>query len=71
MQQTIHQFRQETDLFYSISEDIHTDGWQDNIGETFYRDIIDPMKDLSYNMAAAMEDLSSALYRIKEEIDKI
>lgn len=71
MQQTISHFKQEADSLCSISEAIHTDGWQDEVGDAFYRDIIDLMKDLSSNMATAMEDLSSTLYRIKEEIDRI
>ena len=71
MQQTISHFRQEANLLYSISEAIHTDGWQDELGDAFFRDIIGAMMDLSSNMATAMEDLSATLYRIKEEIDLI
>ena len=71
MQQTISHFRQEADLLCSISESIHTDGWQDSVGDAFYRDIIQPMKEESSKMSTTMEDLTSALYRIKEEIDKI
>ena len=41
----------------------------DSVGDAFYRDIIQPMREESSKMSTAMEDLTSALYRIKEEID--
>lgn len=70
MRQTINDFRHNLSQMNQVSETVHG-SWQDNVGDAFYRDIIDPMKELSSNMATAMEDLSSTLYRIKEEIDKI
>lgn len=70
MKQAINDFRQSSNQFCQMSDSVHST-WQDNVGDAFYHDIIDPMKELSSNMATAMEDLSSTLYRIKEEIDRI
>lgn len=70
MRQSINRYIQQNNQFGTLSETVRGT-WQDSVGDAFYRDIIDPMKDLSSNMITAMEDLSSTLYRIKEEIDRI
>ena len=70
MRQSISNFVQSSSQMTQVSNTVRGT-WQDNVGDAFYRDIIDPMKDLSSNMATAMENLSSTLYQIKEEIDKI
>lgn len=70
MKQSINNYTRQANQFSTLSDTIHG-SWQDNVGDAFYRDIINPIKDLSSNMVTAMEDLSSRLYQIKEEIDKI
>lgn len=70
MRQSINNFSQKSTQFSTLSEKVHGT-WQDSVGDAFYRDIIQPMKEESSKMSTAMEDLTSALYRIKEEIDKI
>lgn len=70
MRQLINKYIQQNNQFGSLSETIHGT-WQDSVGDAFYRDIIQPMKEESSRMATSMEDLTSTLYRIKEEIDKI
>lgn len=70
MRQSINIFSQHSNQFGTLSETVHGT-WQDSVGDTFYRDIIQPMKEESSKISTAMEDLTSALYRIKEDIDKI
>lgn len=70
MRQSINRYIQQNNQFGTLSEAVHGT-WQDSVGDAFYRDIIQPIKEESSKMSTAMEDLTSALYRIKEEIDKI
>lgn len=70
MKQSINRFTQQNNQFGTLSEIVHGT-WQDCVGDAFYRDIIQPMKEESSKMSTAMESLTLALYRIKEEIDKI
>ncbi len=70
MRQLLNNFSQNSSQFGTLSETVNGT-WQDSVGDAFYRDIIQPMKEESSKMSTAMEDLTSALYRIKEEIDKI
>lgn len=70
MRQSINSFSLQSAQFSTLSETVYGT-WQDSVGDAFYRDIIQPMKEESSKMSTAMEDLTSALYRIKEEIDKI
>lgn len=70
MRQSLNNFSQNSTQFGTLSETVRGT-WQDSVGDAFYRDIIQPMREESSKMSTAMEDLTSALYRIKEEIDKI
>ena len=70
MRQSINNFSRQSAQFGTLSDTVHGT-WQDSVGDAFYRDIIQPMKDESTRMTTAMEDLTSELYRIKKEIDKI
>lgn len=70
MRQSINNFTQNSTQFDTLSETVHGT-WQDSVGDAFYRDIIQPLKEESSKMSTAMEDLTSTLYRIKEEIDNI
>ena len=45
--------------------------WNDVVGEAFYRDIIEPLKEQSSEMTTAMHELHSTLLNLKSEIDKI
>lgn len=70
MRQSLNNFSQHSNQFSTLSETVHGT-WQDSVGDAFYRDIIQPIKDESIKMTSAMEDLASSLYQIKAEIDKI
>lgn len=45
--------------------------WQDSVGEAFYRDIIQPLKNEESGMEAAMETLLSKLEQLKTQIEAI
>lgn len=70
MRQSINRYIQQNNQFGTFSETV-LGTWQDSVGDVFFREIMEPMKDESIRMTTAMEDLSSTLYRIKDEIDMI
>lgn len=70
MRQSINNFSQHSNQFGTLSEMVHGT-WQDSVGDAFYRDIIQPMKEESSKMLTAMDELYSTLLNLKSEIDKI
>lgn len=70
MKSSINSFIQSSAGFSQVAGAVYNT-WQDNVGDAFYRDIIQPLKEESSKMSTAMDDMCSKLYRIKEEIEKI
>lgn len=70
MKQSINNFQHQTSQMLSVSGDVRNT-WRDNVGEAFYRDIIQPLKEQSTEMTSAMDELCSTLLELKSEIDKI
>ena len=70
MRQFIMNFKNDTEQFNMIADAIRT-SWQDSVGEAFYRDIIQPLKDEEPGMVTAMETLSFSLEQLKTQIDAI
>lgn len=70
MIQSINNYRQNNIQFSQLADSVRST-WQDDVANVFYRDIIQPMQNEASMMSTNMEDLSSTLYRIKDEIDMI
>ena len=70
MRQFIMNFKNDAEQFNMTADAIRT-SWQDNVGEAFYRDIIQPLKDEEPEMLTAMETLSFNLEQLKTQIDAI
>lgn len=70
MRQSIELFRTHLSQF-SATADVVKASWQDNIGDAFYRDIIQPLKQESAEMVATMQGLPPVLEHIKSQIDAI
>lgn len=70
MRQSISNFKSQTAQFSATADAIKA-SWQDNVGDAFYRDIIQPIKEESARMEMAMQALSSKLEQLKMQIDAI
>ena len=70
MRQSINNFNNQAAQFGSTADAIRT-SWQDNLGDAFYRDIIQPLKNDVPGMEAAMTRLQSQLEQLKSQIDAI
>ena len=70
MRQSINSFRQNTAGFDRVSGMVRGT-WQDNVAETFYAEIVEPLKAESSSIATAMDDLSDTLQMLKQQIDSI
>ena len=70
MRASINHFEQSEHTFSTQS--LHTsESWRDNVGNAFYRDIVEPIKQEAIEMKTAMNDLVNELELIKTEIDAI
>ena len=70
MRTDINIFRNSMGCIDNIGHEIKN-GWNDTVGETFARDIIQPAAECTRDMDAAMSALADKLERIKTEIDRI
>ena len=70
MKQTINAFRQDNARLKEISSSVRVT-WRDNVADAFYRCIVDPLNTEASAMTSSMENLTSTLYNIKEQIDSI
>ena len=70
MKQSISDFQHQSSQMLSVSGNVRST-WNDVVGEAFYRDIIEPLKEQSSEMTTAMDELHSTLLNLKSEIDKI
>ena len=70
MRQSTISFNNQVAQFSATADAIKT-SWQDNVGDAFYRDIIQPLKEESARMETAMQALPQKLEQIKTQIDAI
>lgn len=70
MRQSINNFKNYSTQFNAIADAIRS-SWQDNVGEAFYRDVIQPLKDEEPGMESAMQTLLYKLEQLKIQIDAI
>ena len=70
MRQSINNFKNYSTQFNAIADAIRS-SWQDNVGEAFYRDVIQPLKDEEPGMESAMQNLLYKLEQLKIQIDAI
>lgn len=70
MRQSINNFKNNAEQFNMTADAIRAT-WQDSVGEAFYRDIIQPLKNEESGMEAAMETLLSKLEQLKTQIEAI
>ena len=70
MNQCISSFELTRTEFEKVSISVQS-GWNDEVMNHFYNEIIYPMQADAKQIKSSMDELSAALQRIKEEIDSI
>ncbi len=70
MRQSINSFRNNVRQFNSNADAIRP-SWPDNVGNAFYRDIIQPLKAEAERLEPHMEELIVTLEQLKPQIDAI
>lgn len=70
MKTAINSIKQSSANFNQIASSVRST-WQDNVAESFYAKIVDPLKEESSSIITDMEDLSNTLEMIKGQIDSI
>lgn len=70
MRQSINSFRNNVRQFKSTADAIRP-SWPDNVGDAFYRDIIQPLKAEAERLEPHMEELIVTLEQLKPQIDAI
>lgn len=70
MKTSINSFRQSSAGFNQVASSVRST-WQDNVAESFYTRIVEPLKEESSSIATAMDDLSNTLEVLKGQIDSI
>ena len=70
MRQSTINFNNQVTQFSATADTIKT-SWQDSVGDAFYRDIIQPLKEAAERLEPAMQALPPKLEQLKTQIDAI
>lgn len=70
MRQSTNNFNNQVAQF-SANADAIKASWDDSVGDAFYRDIIQPLKEEAARMEMAMQALPPKLEQLKMQIDAI
>ena len=70
MRSSINNYRDNIKQFVA-SSDVLMSSWTDNVGDAFYREIINQLKEESARMETAMQTLITELEQLKIQIDEI
>ena len=70
MRSSINDYRGNITQFASTSDALRS-SWSDEVGDAFYRDIIQPLKEAAERLEPAMQALPPKLEQLKTQIDAI
>lgn len=70
MRSSINNFRGNIMQFTAISDELQP-SWSDEVGDAFYRDIIQPLNEEAENLELQMKALITKLEQLQTQIDEI
>lgn len=70
MRSSINNYRDNIKQFVASSDALKP-SWTDEVGDAFYRDIVNQLKEESARMETAMQTLLTELEQLKIQIDEI
>lgn len=70
MRSSINNFRGNITQFAASSDSLRP-SWSDEVGDAFYRDIIEPLKEEAERLEPALQALPPQLEQLKIQIDAI